>query len=470
MTESTSNNTFTNLGRSFQEKVVQAMIFDRSWASTFVEVFQIDECLEYADLKLLANKYIEHYRAYKEFPSLQLLMSVVKEEYKNSLDTSLKDRMIIFLKKVATNSELGDLDWVKDKAFSFCRQQQMKKALLEAAEIASDESKYELINSMMKNAISAGIPVSEGLNYADDIDARYSTTYRRCVSTGWQPIDDRKILNGGLGEGEIGIVVAATGGGKSHLLVDLGCAALKQGKNVLHYTLELNERMIGIRYDSNLLGISSTDCPDNREAIKDFFQLNAHCLGKLRIKQLQGKMSSINTIRSHVEKLKLKNFFPDLIIIDYAGIMRSTIKYDMLRLELAQVIQEIRDYAVELGVPIWTALQSNKAGSQSDIIDLSNMAESYAQAAIADFVLGLTRKSENKSTGLGTLFVAKNRAGMDGLQFTIMLDTSQSRLTFLSEGEQPETEELKREITQRADKGDSFKQTMKKNNDFFKKV
>jgi len=216
-----------------------------------------------------------------------------------------------------------------------------------------------------------------------------------------------------------------------------------------------------------LLGISSTDCPDNREKIKDFFQLNAHCLGKLRIKQLQGKMSSINTIRSHVEKMKLKNFFPDLIIIDYAGIMRSTIKYDMLRLELAQVIQEIRDYAVELGIPIWTALQSNKAGSQADIVDLSNMAESYAQAAIADFVLGLTRKSENKATGLGTLFVAKNRAGMDGIQYTIMLDTSQSRLTFLSEGEQPEVEDLKREIT---DRSSSFKETMKKNNDYFKKV
>jgi len=202
MTESNNNtnNTFTNLGRSFQEKVVQAMIFDRSWASTFVEVFQIDECLEYADLKLLAGKYIEHYRDYKEFPSLQLLMSVVKEEYKNTLDTSLKDKMILFLKKVATNSELGDLEWVKDKAFSFCRQQQMKKALLEAAEIASDESKYEQINNMMKHAISVGIPVSEGLNYEDDVDARYSTTYRRCIPTGWKPIDDRKILNGGLGE------------------------------------------------------------------------------------------------------------------------------------------------------------------------------------------------------------------------------------------------------------------------------
>ena len=135
ITNPNSKNTFSNLGKTFQEKVMQALIMDRVWAANFVEVFEVDSSFEYAELKLLANRYIGHYNQYKEFPSLDLLISVVKEDFKNMNDVLLKERMVTFLKKVKTNNELGDLGWVKDKAFSFCRQQQVKKAIIESSEL-----------------------------------------------------------------------------------------------------------------------------------------------------------------------------------------------------------------------------------------------------------------------------------------------------------------------------------------------
>ena len=49
------------------------------------------------------------------------------------------------------------------------------------------------------------------------------------------------ILAGGLGRGEIGVVTANTGVGKSHFLVQMGANAMRCGKNVLHYTFELSE-------------------------------------------------------------------------------------------------------------------------------------------------------------------------------------------------------------------------------------
>lgn len=435
ITNPTSKNTFQNLGKTFQEKVMQALIMDRVWAANFVEVFEVDSSFEYAELKLLANRYIGHYNQYKEFPSLDLLISVVKEDFKNMNDALLKERMVSFLKKVKTNNELGDLGWVKDKAFSFCRQQQVKRAILESSELAEDEEKYDVIVEKMKKAISSGIAMTDGLDYINDIDARYSETYRRCVGTGISHLDDKKMLNGGLGAGEIGIVVAPTGVGKSHALVHFGAQALLKGKNVLHYTLELNERIIGIRYDSHMVDISSTDCVDHQDTIRKFFETNAATLGKLRIKNLPSRNTTVNTLRAHMEKLKLKDFSPDLLLVDYAGIMRSSNKYDLLRIELKEVIQELRDFAVELDIPVWTALQSNKEGSNSDIVDLSNMAESYAQASIADVVLGISRKSQNKATGMGSLFVAKNRAGMDGVLYNIHMDTAKSRIRILSDNE-----------------------------------
>lgn len=211
-----TNNTFQNLGRTFQEKVVQALITDRIWASGFIEVFegQIDECLEYSDLRLLANRYVEHHNKYKEFPSLELLVSVIKETLKTSNDQTLKTKIVSFLQKVATGKDTGDLSWVKEKAFSFCRQQKVKKALLESAELSESEEQYDVMVTKLKKAIIAGVPISDGLNYNEDIDARYSETYRRTIGTGIEELDQRKILNGGLGGGEIGIIVAPTGVGK----------------------------------------------------------------------------------------------------------------------------------------------------------------------------------------------------------------------------------------------------------------
>ena len=130
-----------------------------------------------------------------------------------------------------------------------------------------------------------------------------------------------------------------------------------------------------------------------------------------------------------------KGIKPDMIIIDYAGIIRSTDRYDLPRLEMQSVIQEVRRMAKELDLPVWTALQSNKEGAKSDIVDLTNLAESYGQAAEADFVIGLQRMSTQKSTGLGTLFVAKNRFGIDGLQFKIHLNTAQSNIRVLTADE-----------------------------------
>lgn len=428
----TQLNPFSTLGRSFQEKLMQAMIVDRTWAASFLEVFEPDECFEFSHLKLLGSRYISHYQSYKEFPSLELLVSLIRDELKNNADVALREQTITFLKKVNNNHELGDLGWVKDKALLFCRRQAMKKALVDVVDMVEKTDEYDPIVDKLKRAINAGVVQSPGLDYNVDIDARYSTTYRHCIATGIKELDEKKVLNGGVGGGELAIVVAPTSFGKTHCLVHFGAQALLQGKNVVHYTLELNERVTGIRYDSHLVGISSTDCIDNKDVIKEFFQDNMDNLGHLIIKHLPPKSTTVTTLRSHLEKMRIKEFKPDLVIVDYAGIMRSTERYELLRLELKQVVQELRDLAEELDVPIWTALQSNKEGANSEIVDLTNMAEAYAQAHIADFVLGLSRKPENKVSGYGTLYVAKNRAGIDGVQFKIHLDTAQSRIKILT--------------------------------------
>jgi hypothetical protein len=217
----------------------------------------------------------------------------------------------------------------------------------------------------------------------------------------------------------------------SHFLINLGSYALTQGIDVLHYTFELSEAAIGLRYDSNLCDIDSNAVIDNKDQVMEKYKNMK--LGRLIIKEFPTNTASIYTLRSHLERLDVKGFRPGLIVIDYADIMRSTRQYDSLRHELKLIYEELRGLASEKKIPIWTASQSNKEGSQSDIVDLNNMSEAYGKAQVADVVIGISRKSSEKSTGFGRLYVAKNRAGKDGLVYPLRIDTAKSKFEIIGE-------------------------------------
>jgi len=436
-------NTFS-FDKNFQEKIVQAMLIDRPWAVQFAEVVDVNY-FQFGYLKLVSAVYLNYHTQYKEFPSTDLLITMLKDELKSEKDAILLDQIKSFLIRVKTNQDLGDLPLVKEKALDFCRKVRLQKALERSVELIESE-KYEKIVDVVREAIHAGNHHSPGLDLFEDIEARYSETYRRTVPTGIQEFDQRKVLNGGLGAGELGVVIAPTGVGKSHVLVHIGAQAILRGKNVLHYTFELNERAMGIRYDSHIMDVSSLECYECKDEINQYYQENKDQFGRLRIKYYPTSTATAMTLRSHIDKLAAtQKFIPDVVIVDYAGIMRSSDKHELLRMELKKVMEELRSLATELDVPLWTAIQSNKEGAQSDIVDLTNMAEGYSQAHVADFVLGLMRKSAQKATGFGNVFIAKNRAGIDGVKYQIHLDTSKSKLRILTDEEIAERSSLDEE-------------------------
>lgn len=446
-----SKKSFANFDRHFQEKVVQAMLTDRQWAAQIAEVINLDY-FDYAYLRQLTSKYLGYYQKYKEFPSLELFVSVVREDLKNEADAALDLQIKTVIVNTKNKKDLGDLQHVKEVALSFCRQQGFKNALVECADLVNEEDQYDRAVEIIKSAITAGQAHSPGMDLENDIDARYSETYRNTVRTNIQSVngvdslDARKILNGGAGAGELNVVIAPTGVGKSHFLVHIGAQALLQNKNVLHFTFELNERAVGIRYDSHLLDIDSLECPERKQEVKDFYLENAGKIGRLRVKYFPTGSATVNTLRSFIDKLSLENFRPDLIVVDYAGIMRSTERYELPRMELKKIYEELRCFAAEQDVPVWTACQSNKEGADSEIISLANMSEAYAQAHICDFVVGLGRPETQKATGFGTIFIAKNRAGLDGISYKVRINTARSRITMLSEEEvQSLTAEQQRE-------------------------
>ena len=424
-----SNPHFGQYGKSFQEKIFQSLISDREWAAQMVEVMD-PSFFDVSYLEYLSDKFFSYYRKYKCFPTLGLLVTIIKDSLSERDDTILRDQIVQFLHRIKSSPDVSDLAFVKDKSLDFCRKQAFKDALEQAVDLIQTE-KFEHVLTLMRHAVSVGLPSSTGHDFFEDAEARFVKINRQVCPTGLPRLDAKDVLQGGLGRGEIGVVTANTGVGKSHWLVAMGANAMRNGKNVLHYTFELTEHAVGLRYDSNLCNIPSNEVQDRKSKVMKHYEESDY--GRLVIKEYPTGSATVITIRNHVEKLMLKGFRPSVIIIDYADIMRSTRSYDSLRHELKLIYEELRNLAMDLNIPIWTASQANRDSANSDIVGLENMSEAYGKAMVADLVISISRKATEKSTGSGRLFVAKNRAGRDGILFPIHIDTSRSTFEILDE-------------------------------------
>tara|TARA_R110001592_G_scaffold188358_6_gene433622 strand:+ start:52850 stop:54241 length:1392 start_codon:yes stop_codon:yes gene_type:complete len=424
---------FSQYGKAFQEKIFQGIITDQEWAKQMSEVMK-PHFFDLKYIQYLTDRYFAYFEKYKCFPTMQLLITIIRDELNGmGADGLLREQIVEFLHRVRANPHPGDLQYVKDRTLDFCKRQAFKEALEQAVDLVGDD-KFESVVELMKKAVSVGMPHSIGHDFFEDMEARFQEIVRITCPTGLDYLDTKEVLDGGLGRKELGVIVAPTGVGKSHWLVAMGAEAMRRGKNVVHYTFELSETAVGKRYDANLVGVNSNSIRENRDLIKDYYKENED-LGRLVIKEYATRTASVATLRNHIEKLKLRAFIPSLVIIDYADIMRSSKSYDSIRHELMLIYEELRQLSQDFNLPIWTASQSNRAGSGADVVGLENMSEAYGKAMVADVVVTIARKPEEKSSGFARIFVAKNRAGRDGLIFPVKIDTSMSTFTALSESE-----------------------------------
>ena len=244
-----------------------------------------------------------------------------------------------------------------------------------------------------------------------------------------------EICQDGLGKGELGVVIAPTGAGKSMVLVHLGAQAVKAGLTVVHYTLELAEEVIAGRYDSCMFGIPLSDLKSMKEMIYESVQ---EVEGSLIIKEYPTKSASTKTIATHLEKLAKRDISPDLIIVDYGDLLRPLVHNKERRTDLESIYEELRAIAQVNNCPVWTASQTNRSGLNAEVITMEAISEAFNKCFVADFIFSVSRTVEDKNNNTGRIFVAKNRNGPDGLIYPIFMDTSEVKIKVLeSTGETP---------------------------------
>jgi len=432
---------FKDYGTEFQESLMRVLLHDREWALEASELMN-PNMFESRHVQFVGELYWKFFKKYRAFPTMSIFVNdIVKQELKG-MDDSLRNSVTNLLIKCSKKPEKSEAEYIKDKMEKFCRNRNIKNALVEAVSLVKEE-KYDAIIGLLNKAVSQSSSGGKGHDFHSEREARWLGIERNPIPTGIQLLDD-ETLQGGLSAGELGVVVAATGVGKSHFLVHVGAEAILAGYNVLHYTFELNEYAIGRRYDSHMTEIPSNEILQRTGEVRRFYkEKNLNEIGNLFIKEFGTGTASVITLKAHIDKLGAFGFYPDLIVIDYADIMKSTnsaTSFQGTRFEQKSIYEELRALSKEVKAPIWTASQANREGAAADYLTSEHMGEAYGKAQISDVVIGLTRKVEDKISGRGNLFIAKNRINSDGygIQVNVCTATStfrQSNSAIMSPGD-----------------------------------
>jgi replicative DNA helicase len=403
---------FEEYGKDFQIKVISSLLTHKEFLINIYDIINDEDFTNQAH-RWIVKEILKYYNKYHTTPSLEILKVEVKKVENEVLRLSIKEQ----LREAYITSD-DDLEYVMEEFSSFCKNQQLKKALLSSVDLLK-AGDYDSIKIMVENALKAGQDKNIGHEYNLDLETRYREDNRRPIPTPWPQITE--LLQGGLGEGDFGLIFGNPGGGKSWSLVALGGFAVRMGYNVLHYTLELGEDYVGKRYDAFFTQIPVNQTKELKEkAIETIPQLP----GKLVIKEFPMGKTTIHTIESHIRKCRDLDIDADLIIIDYVDLLSSKRKNADRKYEIDDIYTSTKGLARELKLPIWSVSQVNRAGAKDDVIEGDKAAGSYDKIMITDFCLSLSRKAKDKVNGTGRFHVMKNRYGMDGLTYGVKADTS----------------------------------------------
>lgn len=419
--------TFQKFGKSFQEDLCHMMLQDRAFCDQISEVLDV-EFIQYEHLRIFITMLLEYRDKYRKHPSYETMATIITSEV-GKYTEALKKQVTLFFSKVINNSEIESSEFIKDHAIDFCRKQVLKKAMIQSVKLLKSSS-FEEIQKVIEDAMKLGTNVDFGHDWHMDIDERYRIKSRNPITTGWSRFDE--ITQGGFGEQELGVVIAPTGAGKSMVLVHVGATALKEGKTVVYYTLELAETVVGQRFDSCITDIKLNDLLKNKHNVSNKLE---EIDGHLIIKEYPSKSASTQTIRSHVERLKKRGIKPDMIIVDYADLLKPVKSQGEKRHELESIYEELRGIAQQEKCTVVTASQTNRGGLNAEVITMESISEAFSKCFVADFIFSLSRTPQDKQANTGRVFIAKNRNGPDGLVFPIFADWSNVTMKVLEKAD-----------------------------------
>ena len=407
-------------GKPFQIKVLGALLSDKKF------LLDVSDTIKESYFGSQAHQWIVHeiLKYYAEFhtnPTMEVLQVEFKKIDNDVLKVAIKEEL-----RRSYESSQDDLDYVKQEFAAFCRNQEMKAAILESADLLKSGN-FDGIRARIESALKAGMNKDMGCDYKKDVETRYREDYRPTIPTPWGPLND--LFAGGLGPGDLFLICGGPGIGKSWLSVALAAEALRLGYNVIYYSLELGENYVARRFDSYLTGYSVEELKEHRAEVDELME---SLPGNLIIKEYPPKTATLSQIEAHMQQCKDDGKNPNMVVIDYLDYVKPARggRFSERKDEIDDVYVGAKALAKTWEIPVISPSQVNRQGAREDVVEADRIAGSYDKNMVMDCGISLARKKEDKVLGTGRIHVMKNRYGADGMTFNITLNTNNGRVEF----------------------------------------
>ena len=451
------NVTLGYLGYKFQSELINQILHpaNKKFADRIIDIVHA----KYFDneyFRLIVAQIKDYYEKYEKIPTIDTLETILKMEIK---DKVTQDYVFEMLKEIR-DLAVEDWEFVQSKALNFCRQQELKKANEKINKIVDNGEldNYETCAEILREALSVGSEKDDGTSITENIEAVLEKDFRHPIPTGINGID--QLTDGGLSRGELGVVLAPYGVGKTTILTKIANSAYNEGYNVLQIVFEDMPDVIKRKHLACWSGIDLNELADRKvEVLSKHKEVTQNRTNDLRIRKFSSEGVTMQTIKSFVRHEISTGFKPDIMVLDYIDCVESTKQYSDEWSGEGNVMRGFESMLSEFGLVGWTAVQGNRSSISADVVTGDQMGGSIKKAQIGHFIMSIARTLPQKESGRATIAVLKSRFGRDGVVFEdctfdngkVLIDTETSQ-TFLGyeKNQEVKKESHTRERIQRA--------------------
>ena len=441
-----SKKNFDYLGSTFQIQLLNQIIVDKEFARSIIDVIEANY-FENKYFKLIIQMIKEYYAKYEHMPTFDTLEQITKSE----LQQEMASKIVIDTITKIKDCQVEGQEFVQEKAMKFCKQQELQKVMSKAQKIidGGEFENYDTVEQLVRTALQVGEREDGMSDVFYNLDDVLNEDYRHPIPMGIPGID--RLLKGGLAKGEIGVILAPTGVGKSTLLTKIANHSFNLGYNVVQIFFEDNPKIIQRKHITLWTKIHPDDLTERKEeAMGKVKEIQSSMTNKLILKKLPSDTVTMLQIKNQLRKIIADGVKIDMVLLDYIDcVVPDRNLGDEWKSE-GSVMRGFESMCHELNLVGWTATQGNRSSISSDVVTTDQMGGSIKKAQVGHVIISVAKSLQQKEMKLATMAITKSRIGDDGVVFenckfdngTLEIDT-ESSVTFL--GLEEQTEERNRQ-------------------------
>lgn len=417
-----SEMTFGKLGQQFQQALIKSIIEEPKYGEQIIEVLE-SKYFDNNSFKYIVTNIKEFTETFRRIPNYEdLKRKIIAENTNNDTAGRIHTDTLIGIQEL-TESVVGET-YVKDIALKFCKQQDLRKTLKRVNDIIEkgDFESYDKITEMIQTSLQVGASDDDIVDMVDDLDFALDMTPRVPIPTGIDGLDD--ILEGGIGRGELGMILAPTGVGKSTILSKFANTAANTGHNVVQIFFEDTVQQIKQKHMTVYSGLSAKEQLLNEEnkqyAIEKSKEITLNeNFGTLKFIKMQNGNTTVADIKRKLLKLQSQGLRIDLVVLDYVDclIAERGRGFDEEWKGEGGIIRQLDSLTSDLNFALWTASQGNRNSISADIVNIDDMGGSIKKAQTAHIILSIAKTLEQKENKRANMTLVKSRIGRDGVTF-----------------------------------------------------